>query len=198
MPVILTELIKTVHWRAWTGYFPPFVCGGYWCAKKVILVFRSVLVGSFGVCDERGRFLRNVGAHFSTMARMHITLMPDRGFSFFFFFLHSSSSSFFKVQELLLILPAQLLWKFIKVLRPLCHLRERQGEEPCEGGGEGRWKFWHSQKHTAEPLDTDWRATDRQASHCCLFIFRPSLKVGIRDRLRLRLLAEVKTCSGWK
>lgn len=126
---------------------------------------------------------------------MHITLMPDRGFSFFpsFFFF-----SFFKVQELLLILPAQLLWKFIKVLRPLCHLRERQGEEPCDGGGEGRWKFWHSQKHTAEPLDTDWRGTDRQASNCCLFIFRPPLKVGFWDRLRLRLRAEVKTWSGWK
>lgn len=182
------------------GYFPPFVCGGYWSAEKVILVFRSVLVCSFDVCDERGTFLRNVGASCTLLYHgTHAYNSYARQRVFFFFFLHSSSSSsFFKVQELLLILPAQLLWKFIKVLRPLRHLCERQGEEPCEGGGEGRWKFWHSQKHTAEPLDTDWRATDRQASHCCLFIFRPSLKVGIRDRLRLRLLAEVRTCSGWK
>lgn len=168
-----------MHWRTWTGYFPPFVCGGYWSAEKAILVFRSVLMCSFGVCDERGTFLRNVGTLLYHGTHAYNSHARQRVFFFFSFIL--LLLLFFKVQELLLILPAQLLWKFIKVLRPLCHLRERQGEEPCEGGGEGRWKFWHSQKHTAEPLDTDWRATDRQASHCCLFIFRPSLKVGIRD-----------------
>lgn len=93
-------------------------------------------------------------------------------------------SDVFKFGQFLLILPAQLLWKSIKVIRPLCHLRERRGGSQTRWSGSGRWKFWHQQKHVGEPLVPEWRAVDIQALNFYLFIPRPYLKVGFGLRLR--------------
>lgn len=94
----------------------------------------------------------------------------------------SCDSSVRRVQvwELLLILPMQLLWKFIKVLRPLCHLCECGRESAVQGeaaGENGKMKILTRAKACGQApghkMKSHWYASSE-----LLFIYSKTLSKG--------------------